>query len=160
MAQGLPLERAEQSQGVSAANGDRIKANYAPAQRHPGDDADVGVIPLVAAAAVGEAVERDDKPIAAMGRFRGVGAILSERTVLWERAMRANGKVQAQKKVDISATIAGQVTDSYGLLGKGAYQVDDGTGSMWVATGSHGAPSKGAKAGNWTLRDQRSTARW
>ena len=29
-------------------------------------------------------------------------------------------------------TIAGRVTDSYGAMGTGVFQIDDGTGAMWV----------------------------
>ncbi|HEY0766131.1 MAG TPA: hypothetical protein VGD61_27360 [Pyrinomonadaceae bacterium] len=42
--------------------------------------------------------------------------------------------------------IAGRVTDSYGVLGAGAYEIDDGTGRMWVAT-RKGVPSRGAHVG-------------
>jgi hypothetical protein len=42
--------------------------------------------------------------------------------------------------------IVGTVTDSYGLLGNGAYEIDDGTGRIWVAT-RHGVPSRGTKVG-------------
>ncbi|HEY0377075.1 MAG TPA: hypothetical protein VGC87_08965 [Pyrinomonadaceae bacterium] len=42
--------------------------------------------------------------------------------------------------------IAGTVTDSYGALGTGAYEVDDGTGKMWVVT-RRGVPSRGARIG-------------
>ena len=42
--------------------------------------------------------------------------------------------------------IAGRVTDSYGALGVGAYEIDDGTGKMWVATRT-GLPSRGARVG-------------
>ena len=42
--------------------------------------------------------------------------------------------------------IAGRVTDSYGALGMGAYEIDDGTGRMWVAT-RRGVPSRGAHVG-------------
>lgn len=42
-------------------------------------------------------------------------------------------------------TIAGQVTQSFGALGNGMYQVDDGTGKMWVLSEGFGVPSKGAK---------------
>jgi hypothetical protein len=42
--------------------------------------------------------------------------------------------------------IAGRVTDSYGVLGAGAYEIDDGTGRMWVAT-RKGVPSRGARVG-------------
>lgn len=42
--------------------------------------------------------------------------------------------------------IAGRVTDSYGALGVGAYELDDGTGRIWVAT-RRGVPSRGAHVG-------------
>jgi hypothetical protein len=42
--------------------------------------------------------------------------------------------------------IAGTVTDSYGAAGIGAYEIDDGTGKMWVAT-RRGIPSRGARVG-------------
>ncbi|PYR86042.1 MAG: hypothetical protein DMG18_04015 [Acidobacteria bacterium] len=43
--------------------------------------------------------------------------------------------------------VIGQVTQSIGALGKGIYQLDDGTGRLWVMTNSRGVPSKGAKVG-------------
>jgi len=42
--------------------------------------------------------------------------------------------------------IVGPVTDSYGVLGNGAYEIDDGTGRMWVVT-TRGVPSKGSRVG-------------
>src|SRR5690349_14146419 len=42
--------------------------------------------------------------------------------------------------------IAGRLTDSYGVLGAGAYEIDDGTGRVWVAT-RRGVPSRGAHVG-------------
>ena len=42
--------------------------------------------------------------------------------------------------------IAGRVTNSYGALGTGAYEIDDGTGRIWVAT-TRGVPSKGSRIG-------------
>jgi len=42
--------------------------------------------------------------------------------------------------------IAGRVTDSYGAVGIGAYEIDDGTGRIWVAT-KHGVPSRGSHVG-------------
>jgi hypothetical protein len=42
--------------------------------------------------------------------------------------------------------IAGTVTNSYGAMGAGAYEIDDGTGRMWVAT-RNGVPSRGARIG-------------
>lgn len=43
--------------------------------------------------------------------------------------------------------ITGTVTRSLGILGYGAYEVDDGTGKIPVATESNGAPRTGAKVG-------------
>jgi hypothetical protein len=42
--------------------------------------------------------------------------------------------------------LVGTVTDSYGALGTGVYELDDGTGRIWVMT-THGVPSKGARVG-------------
>lgn len=42
--------------------------------------------------------------------------------------------------------IAGTVTDSYGVIGAGAYEIDDGTGKIWVAT-RRGVPSRGSRVG-------------
>ena len=42
--------------------------------------------------------------------------------------------------------IAGRVMDSYGALGVGAYEIDDGTGRIWVAT-RRGIPSRGSQVG-------------
>jgi hypothetical protein len=42
--------------------------------------------------------------------------------------------------------IVGRVTDSYGVLGNGAYEIDDGTGRLWVVT-NRGVPSKGSRVG-------------
>ncbi len=43
--------------------------------------------------------------------------------------------------------VAGRVTQSIGALGHGIYQVDDGTGVIWVYASTHGVPSKGATVG-------------
>ena len=42
--------------------------------------------------------------------------------------------------------VAGTVTDSYGVLGNGAYEIDDGTGKLWVVT-RRGVPSRGSRIG-------------
>lgn len=41
--------------------------------------------------------------------------------------------------------ISGTVVNSYGVLGNGAYQVDDGTGRMWVISEGYGVPSRDAR---------------
>lgn len=42
--------------------------------------------------------------------------------------------------------LIGTVTDSYGVLGNGVYELDDGTGRIWVAT-TRGVPSRGSRVG-------------
>ena len=43
--------------------------------------------------------------------------------------------------------VAGTVTQSIGALGRGLYQVDDGSGRLWVLATNRSVPSKGAKVG-------------
>ena len=47
----------------------------------------------------------------------------------------------------LTVQIAGTVTHSIGVLGTGAYQVDDGTGRLIVISKQGGAPREGAKVG-------------
>jgi hypothetical protein len=42
-------------------------------------------------------------------------------------------------------SIAGRVTDSFGAAGTGVFQIDDGTGTMWVFSKGYGVPGGGAK---------------
>jgi len=42
--------------------------------------------------------------------------------------------------------IRGRVVQSYSVLGRGAYQVDDGTGKLWVVS-DKGVPRKGSQVG-------------
>lgn len=41
-------------------------------------------------------------------------------------------------------TVGGRVVKSASVLGRGAYQIDDGSGTLWVVT-KRGAPREGAK---------------
>ena len=43
--------------------------------------------------------------------------------------------------------IAGHVTTSFGALGRGVFEVDDGSGRMWVYSERYGVPSNGARVG-------------
>lgn len=43
-------------------------------------------------------------------------------------------------------TVAGRVTDSYGLLNMGVYEIDDGTGRLMVVT-QRGVPARGSRVG-------------
>jgi hypothetical protein len=50
-------------------------------------------------------------------------------------------------------TVVGNVVQSLSVLGKGAYEIDDGTGKLWVVSES-GVPRKGARvAVKGTVRD-------
>jgi hypothetical protein len=42
-------------------------------------------------------------------------------------------------------TITGQATDVFGGLGQGLFQVDDGTGKIWVLSQNYGLPANNAK---------------
>jgi starvation-inducible outer membrane lipoprotein len=48
---------------------------------------------------------------------------------------------------DREVIIVGRVTNSYGALNYGAFEIDDGTGKMWVVTEKYGVPSKGTQIG-------------
>lgn len=48
---------------------------------------------------------------------------------------------------DKQVQVAGEVTQSIGALNKGVYQLNDGTGSLWVYSDKLGVPSRGAKVG-------------
>jgi hypothetical protein len=54
--------------------------------------------------------------------------------------IKANPSQYAGREV----TVAAEVVRSYSVLGKGAYEIDDGTGKMWVVSQT-GVPRKGAK---------------
>ena len=45
---------------------------------------------------------------------------------------------------DKEVKIEGTVTESYSVIGKGAYQLDDGTGRLWIVS-TKGVPRKGAR---------------
>jgi hypothetical protein len=42
-------------------------------------------------------------------------------------------------------TIAGQVITSFGAMNQGAFEVDDGTGRLWVWSSGFGIPGQGAR---------------
>ncbi len=42
-------------------------------------------------------------------------------------------------------TIAGKTSESFGAFSNGVFQVDDGSGTMWVYSQSYGVPSNGSK---------------
>jgi hypothetical protein len=42
-------------------------------------------------------------------------------------------------------TVAGHVTNSFGAMGSGAFEVDDGTGHLWVFSDHYGIPGRDAR---------------
>lgn len=53
---------------------------------------------------------------------------------------RDPGKYQGKE-----ITVAGTVADSFGALGSGVFQIDDGTGRLWAFSQSYGVPGSGAR---------------
>jgi hypothetical protein len=49
------------------------------------------------------------------------------------------------KYANKDVTIAGRTSNSFGALGSGMYQIDDGTGTMWVYSQNYGVPGNGTK---------------
>jgi hypothetical protein len=51
-----------------------------------------------------------------------------------------------QRYANHEVLVVGRVARSYSVLGHGAYQVDDGTGTLWVVSRT-GVPREGARVG-------------
>ena len=49
------------------------------------------------------------------------------------------------KYANKDVTISGHVATSYGALGTGMFQMDDGTGTIWVYSQNYGVPGNGSK---------------
>jgi hypothetical protein len=53
--------------------------------------------------------------------------------------------------LDKELNVAGEVTQSFGgsigKFGQGIYQIDDGTGKLWVYSNGRGVPTRGARVG-------------
>ncbi|HYN86578.1 MAG TPA: hypothetical protein VER32_15120 [Pyrinomonadaceae bacterium] len=83
-------------------------------------------------------------------RLSAALALCAAALVLTACPSRTNiGKINADpgRYFDKEVAIAGRVTNSYGVpFAGGAYELDDGTGRMWVLT-TRSVPSKGAQVG-------------
>ena len=67
--------------------------------------------------------------------------------VACERVKIGDVNADPGRFVNKEVAVAGTVTQSIGALGKGIYQLDDGTGRLWILAGTRGVPSKGARVG-------------
>lgn len=82
-------------------------------------------------------------------RFGYLSVVLGVTLVLTACPSRTTvSKINADpaKYKNKEVSIVGTVTDSYGVLGNGAYEIDDGTGKLWVAT-TRGVPARGSRVG-------------
>ena len=70
-----------------------------------------------------------------------VGALLTTGCPTHETISRI--KADPGRYANRDVTVAGRVTNAYGALGRGAFELDDGTGKIWVAT-QRGVPAKGS----------------
>ena len=59
------------------------------------------------------------------------------------RIARINADPSRYQNRDVR--VEGNVTNSFGALGTGGYQVDDGTGRIFVISTGSGVPSKGSR---------------
>jgi hypothetical protein len=73
--------------------------------------------------------------------------VLGLALVACERVRIGDINADPGRFINKEVAVAGTVTQSIGALGKGVYEVDDGTGRMWVFANNRGVPSKGAKVG-------------
>ena len=79
-----------------------------------------------------------------LGKFTGLlalTAIVSAgcASVTINKVMSDPGRYRTER-----VNLSGSVTDSYSVLGRGVYQLEDRTGRMWVVSDS-GVPHKGAR---------------
>jgi hypothetical protein len=73
--------------------------------------------------------------------------------VLWAFAMvgceqKTINEIKADpgRYANQEVAVVGNVTRSFSVLGRGAYEIDDGTGKLWVVSES-GVPREGARVG-------------
>ncbi len=73
-----------------------------------------------------------------------IGALLLTACPKQETISRINADPGRYRNKEVG--IVGTVKDSYGVMGNGAYEIDDGTGRIWVVT-TRGVPSRGSRVG-------------
>jgi hypothetical protein len=81
---------------------------------------------------------------AGFGSLILIGALLLTACPQQETISRINADPGRYRNKEVG--IVGTVVDSYGVLGNGAYEIDDGTGRIWVVT-TRGVPSRGSRVG-------------
>ena len=62
-----------------------------------------------------------------------------------ERTKISDINLDPGKYANKDVTIAGEVTSAFGALNQGAFEVNDGTGRLWVVSSGFGVPAQGAR---------------
>jgi len=80
--------------------------------------------------------------------FRLAGLVILTAVATWSTACasRTINQVLADpgRYRNKEVKLSGSVVDSYSLVGRGAYQIKDSTGQLWIVS-DKGVPSRGAK---------------
>jgi X-X-X-Leu-X-X-Gly heptad repeat protein len=77
--------------------------------------------------------------------FLAVAVVLMMLLVGCERTRISDINKDPGRYYNKQVTIAGQVTSAFGALNQGAFELDDGTGRLWVVSSGFGVPSQGAR---------------
>lgn len=80
-------------------------------------------------------------------RFLGIVVLLAGLVAGCDRQKIGDINADPGRYMDKDVNVGGRVIQSIGALGQGVYEIDDGTGKLWVWANSRGVPSKGALVG-------------
>jgi len=64
-----------------------------------------------------------------------------------ERATISQINADPSRYANREVAVVGHVTQAIGVFNRGIYQIDDGTGALWVLSTHRGVPSKGVRVG-------------
>jgi hypothetical protein len=85
--------------------------------------------------------------------FLGIVLVLALATIACEQKSISDIRVDPGRYANKQVAVVGNVTRSFSLLGRGAYEVDDGTGKLWVLS-EKGVPLQGSRVlVKGTIRD-------
>jgi hypothetical protein len=88
------------------------------------------------------------EPLSTLGRLASVTLLLAAAFLLAacpSRVSIAQINRDPAHYAHKEIAIAGRVNGSFGALGTGVYQIDDGSGTMWVYSSNFGVPARGSE---------------